>query len=46
MAEELLRNFDLTPRGIIEFLGLRNVKFSSVSSYGHFTNQDMPWEKV
>ena len=46
MAEELLRDFDLTPRGIIEFLGLRNVRFSSVSSYGHFTNQDMPWEKV
>ena len=46
MAEELLRDFDLTPRGIISFLGLKNVKFSSVSSYGHFTNQDMPWEKV
>ena len=46
LAEECLRDFDLTPAGIISFLGLRSVKFSSLSSYGHFTNQDMPWEKV
>ena len=46
LAKELLDEFDLTPRGIISFLGLRNVRFSDVSSYGHFTNQDMPWEKV
>ena len=39
-------NFDLSPRGIIEFLGLKNVRFSDVSSYGHFTNQEMPWERV
>ena len=46
LAAECLRDFDLTPAGIISFLGLRSVKFSSLSSYGHFTNQDMPWENV
>lgn len=46
MAEECLRNYDLTPAGIISFLDLRSVRFSTVSSYGHFTNQDMPWEKI
>ena len=46
MAEECLRDYDLTPAGIISFLGLRSVKFSSVSSYGHFTDQSMPWERI
>ena len=39
-------SYDLSPRGIIEFLDLKNVNFSDVSSYGHFTNQNMPWERV
>lgn len=46
LAQECLRDFDLTPAGIISFLGLRDVRFSEISSYGHFTNQEMPWEKV
>ena len=46
LSEECLRDFDLTPAGIISFLGLRDVRFSSVSAYGHFTNQEMPWEKI
>ena len=46
IAEELRDTYDLTPRGIISFLHLDEVSFSDVSSYGHFTNQDMPWEKV
>ena len=46
LAHFCRHNFDLSPRGIIEFLDLKNVKFSDVSSYGHFSNQDMPWERV
>ena len=46
LSEECLRDFDLTPAGIISFLGLRDVRYSSVSAYGHFTNQEMPWEKI
>ena len=37
-------NYDLTPRGIIEKLGLLDVDYNKVSSYGHFTRNDMPWE--
>ena len=46
LAEEVKKRFDLTPKGIIRFLKLDEVRFSDVSSYGHFTNQDMPWEKI
>jgi len=46
MSQELLREFDLTPAGIRSFLHLSEVHFADVSSYGHFTNQDMPWERV
>ncbi|MBP0970117.1 MAG: methionine adenosyltransferase [Oscillospiraceae bacterium] len=46
MAEECLENFDLTPAGIISFLKLREIRYSDISAYGHFTNQDMPWEKA
>lgn len=46
LAEELRSTYDLSPRGIISFLHLDDIKFSDISSYGHFTNQDMPWEKV
>lgn len=37
-------NYDLTPRGIIKYLGLLDVDYNKVSSGGHFTNQEMPWE--
>ena len=46
LETELRQQFDLTPRGISSYLKLDNVRFSDVSSYGHFTNQDMPWEQV
>ena len=37
-------NYDLTPRGIIEELGLSSVDYNQVSSYGHFGNSGLPWE--
>lgn len=37
-------NYDLTPRGIIEQLGLLDVDYNLVSSYGHFGKQGLPWE--
>lgn len=46
LEKEVRASYDLTPRGIISFLGLEKVRFSDVSSYGHFTNQEMPWEKA
>ena len=39
------KNYDLTPQGIISFLGLRDVDYTSIASLGHFWRQWMPWEK-
>ncbi len=37
--------YDLTPRGIIDSLGLLDVDYNKVSSYGHFGKKDVPWEQ-
>jgi len=39
------RHYDLTPAGIISFLGLRDVDYNTVSYGGHFRHGWMPWEK-
>ncbi len=38
-------NFDLSPKGIIDYLGLRKPIFKNTSNYGHFGNNDFSWEK-
>ena len=46
MIESYVRDsYNLTPRGIIETLGLLDVDYNLVSSYGHFGYKDVPWEK-
>ena len=37
--------YDLTPRGIIEKLGLLDVDYNTVSSYGHFGKEGLSWEQ-
>lgn len=37
-------NYDLTPKGMTEQLGLLDVDYNKVSAYGHFTDQTVPWE--
>ncbi len=47
--EDLIRsNFDLTVKGIIQKLDLRNPIYRSTAAYGHFGRYDLelPWEKV
>lgn len=49
LSQEFLENYvrdsyDLTPRGIIESLGLLDVDYNKVSSYGHFGKEELPWE--
>ncbi len=39
-------NFDLTPRGIIEYLGLKKPIYQKTTNYGHFGKEELPWEKV
>ena len=38
--------FDLTPRGIINYLDLQKPIYRKTTNYGHFGKSDLPWEKV
>lgn len=42
------KNFDLTPKGIIEMLDLKRPIYKKTASYGHFGREDMDfaWEKT
>ena len=45
--EQIVRdNFKLTPDGIIETLGLRDVSYKQTAKYGHFGIEGLPWEKT
>ncbi|WP_407454898.1 methionine adenosyltransferase [Methanobrevibacter sp.] len=39
-------NFKLTPDGIIESLGLRDVSYKQTAKYGHFGIEGLPWEET
>lgn len=42
----IYNKFELTPKGIIEYLGLRKPIYKKTTNYGHFGKDDLPWEKV
>ena len=45
--DEIVReNFRLTPDGIIESLGLRDVSYKPTAKYGHFGIEGLPWENT
>ncbi|MCQ2971107.1 MAG: methionine adenosyltransferase [archaeon] len=45
--EKIVReNFKLTPDGIIETLGLRDITYKQTAKYGHFGIDGLPWEKT
>ncbi|MCI9016735.1 MAG: methionine adenosyltransferase [Clostridia bacterium] len=48
--EEIIKliyeKFELTPRGIIEYLDLRKPIYKKTSNYGHFGKEEMSWEKI
>ena len=46
MVEKIEKKFDLTPRGIINKLNLRNPIYKKTTNYGHFGKKDLPWEKI
>lgn len=37
--------FDLTPRGIIDYLDLQKPIYRKTTNYGHFGKEDLSWEK-
>lgn len=42
----ILNSYDLTPKGIIQFLNLRRPIFQQTASHGHFGREEFEWEKV
>lgn len=48
LAEMVKKVFPLTPKGIIEHLGLRNPIFTKTAAYGHFGRElpEFTWEKL
>lgn len=45
--KEILRSvFPLTPKGIIDFLKLRNPIYKKTAVYGHFGKEELPWEHL
>ena len=47
LSEVIRRNFDLTPKGIIDFLGLFDFhQYSKNCVHGHFGIKNVPWEDL
>ena len=46
IVSKINNSFDLTPRGIIEFLGLRKPIYKSTTNYGHFGKENLSWEQI
>ena len=46
IIEKINKKFDLTPRGIINYLELQRPIYRKTTNYGHFGKPDLPWEKI
>ena len=46
LVELIKRNFELTPNGMIEHLGLREPIYTRTTNYGHFGKDNLSWEKI
>ncbi len=46
IVEKIENNFDLTPRGIINYLDLQKPIYKQTTNYGHFGKENLAWEKV
>ena len=46
ILEKIDKNFDLTPRGIINFLDLQKPIYKQTTNYGHFGKAGLEWEKI
>lgn len=45
LVDMIRLRYGLTPRGIIDELGLLEVDYNRTSSYGHFGKSSLPWEQ-
>ncbi|MEE0865903.1 MAG: methionine adenosyltransferase [Clostridia bacterium] len=46
IVEKINSKFDLTPRGIINYLDLQKPIYRQTTNYGHFGKENLPWEKI
>ena len=46
IVKKINNSFNLTPRGIIETLHLREPIYKKTTNYGHFGKSDLPWEQI
>ena len=46
IVEMIKSKFDLTPAGIINYLGLKKPIYKQTTNYGHFGKKDLPWEQI
>ena len=42
---EVVKGYDLTPRGIIDFLDLKKPQYEQTARYGHFGYDEFTWER-
>lgn len=45
LLDVIRARYDFRPAAIIERLGLRRPRYRETAVYGHFTNQNWPWER-
>jgi S-adenosylmethionine synthetase len=43
--QEIVKGYDLSPNGIIEFLDLKKPQYEDTAKYGHFGHKTFAWEK-
>ena len=46
IIKKINNKFDLTPRGIIEYLDLQKPIYKLTTNYGHFGKENLSWEKI
>ena len=46
IINKINKKFDLTPRGIINYLNLEAPIYRKTTNYGHFGKKELPWEKI
>ncbi len=46
VMELVLKNFDLTPQGIIDYLELLNPIYRDTTCFGHFGREQFSWERI
>lgn len=46
IINKISEKFDLTPRGMIDYLDLRKPIYRKTTNYGHFGKENLSWEKI